>query len=337
MDVNYSNLRGFVLYTTGTENGSNEVNTENLQGISLFHYEGQFLRHSFLKKNLNDDFENVNELSALSAGGYYEEINFAIYMSGIFRVHNNLIMYSSQNNSVYSHKTLADPNNPNSDFKASKQLLQKRAMTIGTMVKLDKAPSQNELDDLSMLYNSYRVACCNHGYYQPISIFIQEIPEPPYPGEGPGNGGGSDETDPYDPPICPKRSAERTAGSNYITSDDLAYEIRDGVLYNNFFGLKYIEYYYNTSFYDCKFDTSDAIKIASLLPKIYSLHTNYKNNKNSKVVFDDDFKNDIIDICESLKSKNSNNANLTVILNDVENDVSFLHNKSIQKLNEILY
>ena len=73
--------------------------------------------------------------------------------------------------------------------------------------------------------------------------------------------------------------------------------------------------------------------------------TNGKDGKNAFELWQienpsgtyNDFKNDIIDICESLKSKNSNNANLTVILNDVENDVSFLHNKSIQKLNEILY
>lgn len=337
LNVDSSDLRGFVLYTTGTENGSDDVNIENLKGISLFNYEGNFLRHTFLKKNLNGNFENVNELSALSAGGFYEEINFAIYKSGIFREYSNLTMYSSLNNSVYESKTLSDPNNPNSDFIASKQLLQKRAIAIGALVKLDVNPSTNTLNELSMLYNSYRVACCNHGYYQPITIFIQEIPEPPFPGEGPGDGGGGDETDPYDPPICPKRSAERTAGSNYITSDDIAYEIRDGVLYNSFFGLKYIEYYYNTSFYDCKFDTSDAIKIASLMPKIYSLYEDFKSNKNSKVVFDDDFKNDIIDICESLKSKNSNNSNLIMILNDVESDVLFLHNKSLQSLNEILY
>ena len=73
------------------------------------------------------------------------------------------------------------------------------------------------------------------------------------------------------------------------------------------------------------------------MPKIYSLYEDFKSNKNSKVVFDDDFKNDIIDICESLKSKNSNNSNLIMILNDVESDVLFLHNKSLQSLNEILY
>ncbi|UFH33690.1 hypothetical protein LNP04_08295 [Chryseobacterium sp. C-71] len=120
----FDNLRGLIIYTVGNETGG-EVNLDNLKAVSVFHYRGEKLEHSFYSKNENDIFENLPYLTALSNGGGYEEVNFAVFYSNIYKKYNNLSAYTILNTTVYDTKPLANEANPNSDFVGSKDLLER--------------------------------------------------------------------------------------------------------------------------------------------------------------------------------------------------------------------
>ncbi|UFH33688.1 hypothetical protein LNP04_08285 [Chryseobacterium sp. C-71] len=84
-------------------------------------------------------------------------------------------------------------------------------------------------------------------------------------------------------------------------------------------------------------DYSDAIKIAVLMPKIFNFYNNYKGMKSTEIGIDNDMKEEVFSLIESLRQKNSNNANLNIIFDNVKKDVGFLHNKTISEINEVLY
>lgn len=236
----FDNLRGLIIYTVGNETGG-EVNLDNLKAVSVFHYRGEKLEHSFYSKNDSGVFENISYLIAFSSGGGYEEVNFAVFYSNIYKKYNNLSAYTILNTAVYNTKPLANEGNPNSDFVASKDLLEKRAMTIGELVSLESTPNQETREALGKLYNNYGNRCC--GTFPPkLTINIREIqfpPEPQVPGEGP------EENPPMNPegpcPLFQSRSKTMEQGTSYVSNFDspLAYEMRDGIMQDSFFGLKY--------------------------------------------------------------------------------------------------
>lgn len=115
------------------------------------------------------------------------------------------------------------------------------------------------------------------------------------------------------------------------------YAIRDNILENSLFGIKYKNYYYNTSFSMDDLTLSEAISIAEVLPELYSLYDNVSNNRSAKIIFTTELGSKLKAIIESIKSHNQNNTNYIKILDDVKNDIDFLTNKTVAQLNEAIY
>lgn len=329
----FNNLRGFVIYTTGNETGDTDVNIENLKAISLYHYKNGKLEHTFYEKQ-NNNFVNIPDLTAFCLGTTYAEIDFAIFKSEIYKNNSGLSTYSIINSVVYDTKPLNEFNN---DYIFSNDLLEIRALTLGSLISLENQPSEEvkyaiaRADAMATCHKGCgMMASGSCGQGMPNTCKGRGIDETiADPGNGSGGSSGSS---------CRFNYANLLLGSNYDSYfiKDFAYAISD-LLEHTTFGMKYYEYYYNTSFHNCEMDYSDALKIALLLPKIYSLHDNFVKNNSESVVFDGTTKNDIFEIIESLKSKNSSNQKLILILNDVKNDVNFLTGKTIGELNEVLY
>ncbi|UFH33689.1 hypothetical protein LNP04_08290 [Chryseobacterium sp. C-71] len=107
-------------------------------------------------------------------------------------------------------------------------------MAIGELVSLESTPNQDTKEALGKLYNNYGNRCC--GTFPPkLTISIQDIAEPPFPGEGPG------ENPPMNPegpcPLLQARSKVMEEGRSYTSNfnSQLAYEMRDGIMQDSFF------------------------------------------------------------------------------------------------------
>ena len=325
------NLRGFIIFTTGNENGIDPINTENLKGISLFHYKNGKLEHSVYVKNIESGtYSVVPALTAYSLGETIPELDYVVYATGLY-----------ENSGLSSYSIIK---NNNRSFEESYDLMEIRAITVGQIVSLENVPTTETKLLMQQLTraqicpkycNSQDGSVCDHNQNKCLGDRNASL-EPANEGIGGTEGGGSNIDDPK---ICSKSKAYAKVDTSLRNNFNfpLSYEIRDDILSNSVFGMKYRSYYYDTSFYKVDIDTEDAVKIALLLPKLYSLYNNFKYSNEEELVFNEETREDITLIIESLKSKNAGNSKLNVILNDVKKDVNFLTGKNIGNLNEILY
>lgn len=331
---NISNLRNIVLYSNGTQTST--IDVEKVSGLSVFHYDGAKLQHSFYIKNPNGTFSNLPELTLNCFGVTIAETEFAAFFSGIYK-DNHLTVYSIKNNAVYQTKLLRDPNNNSTDYISSYDMFDFRAALIGNLISLENPPESGvEAEALNQMYA--RVSC--RKCQQPdstgdceVDLSVNNCSKREIDTET-GTG-----FEPNDPPLCPEGKAESKVAILFkeYFNEDIMYAIRDNVLVNSTVGMKYYNYYYQTSFYNVNYNITDAQKIAVLLPKIYNLYENYTENNLGEDIFDESTRDDIVDLLETLKTKNSNRENLVKIFDDVKKDVIFLSTKKIGDVPTIIY
>ncbi|WP_312767716.1 hypothetical protein [Epilithonimonas sp.] len=164
-----------------------------------------------------------------------------------------------------------------------------------------------------------------------------------------GCGGGKGSCD-YDGPIgvyCDENGCSSGYAKNQLISnnseyaknfnDAKSYSIRDNILENSLFGLKYENYYYQTSFSELNISLSDAIEYAKILPDLYVAYDNIVTGNSDEILISDVLAQKINNILNNLISTNSDKENFIKILQDIKSDVSYLKNKTIEQVNGKIY
>jgi hypothetical protein len=130
------------------------------------------------------------------------------------------------------------------------------------------------------------------------------------------------------------------SNSNSLASnfdDEKSYLIRDNILENSLFGLKYKSYYYDSSFSKMNFSLSNAIGFAELIPEIYFAYDNIKNNNSQAVLISEMIAQKILSLLDDMIANNSESIYFVKILNDVKSDISYLKNKTVGEVNDAIY
>jgi hypothetical protein len=297
-----------LLYTQGSESGKSEIDTNKLLGISIYRNKNGIFHHSFYKK-LNNEFVNIKELDLNCDKITFQNTAFVINYAHLPT--NQLSVYNIINTFNINNKTADDIDN-------SMELEDFVSYYYGKQVKLDN----NQIDNgeaVNMI--AYGGGCMKVCSGIPTGVCTV---------------GGCH------PRGCWSSSAKNLLTENNNTlsinfDDAKLYAIRDNILENSLFGIKYKNYYYNTSFSMADLTLSEAISVAEILPDLYSLYDNVSNNRSAKVVFSAELGIKLKTIIESIKSHNQSNINYIRILDDVKSDIDFLTNKTVGQLNEAIY
>ncbi|WP_395042716.1 hypothetical protein [Flavobacterium sp.] len=120
------------------------------------------------------------------------------------------------------------------------------------------------------------------------------------------------------------------SSADIIFNEQLYYDLRDNLMANYDIGEKYIDYYYALSAYVQKTDYNvvTLYKMISTLPELNtSLEKLMSNSNNNEVIITEQLKNDMLSIINDLKQV-SNNSDYQTILNQLENDIILLSNKT---------
>ncbi|WP_299764698.1 hypothetical protein [uncultured Dokdonia sp.] len=112
---------------------------------------------------------------------------------------------------------------------------------------------------------------------------------------------------------------------------DLHRELRSNFLANYDIGAKYIAYYYSLSQFvkASDYNTSTLLKMISTLPEFNNAVNKIldPNVSESVIVINPDLRDELLDIVDELRLISSNN-DLQIILDDIENDIIYLTNKT---------
>ncbi len=298
-----------LLYTQGSESGKSEIDINKLLGISIYGNKNGIFHHSFYKK-LNNEFVNIKELDLNSDKITFQNTAFVINYAHLPT--NQLSVYNITNTFNINNKT-AD------DIESSMELDNFINYSYGQQVKLENA----EEVDSDVVTGMLRIGqgCSGSCEGSPSGVC--------------GNGG-------CNPRGCISVILQNmlVANNNPLSTNfelSKLYLIRDNILENSLFGIKYKNYYYNTSFSMDDLTLSEAISVAKILPDLYSLYDDVSNNRSSKVVFSAELGSKLKAIIESIKNHNQNNTNYIRILDDVKSDIDFLTDKTVGQLNEAIY
>lgn len=304
----YDDIYSLSLYTTGIETDESEIDYDKLQAVSFYKIENGFLKHYFYKKD-GASYVAVNDLSLNVNGVSIQKTDFNIIYADIPT--EQLSVYFVKNNE------LADDT-----FTPSMQLSDFVSFYFGSQVKLNSNHSTSKIRQLETISEIGAGMCgtCRSSVSGDCFEF----------------------TGACDPSICPKSSISTTLDDNnssYFENINLpkTYMIRDNLLRNSLFGLKYEAYYYHSSFSKLNFSLADAVEFAKILPKIYEGYDNIMNNAGEEILIDEELAGKITTILNNLKNNNQEKVEFTNILNDIIDDVNYLKNRDINYLNERIY
>lgn len=309
MNLNILNSTySIILYTQGNESGKSEIDISKLLGISIYGNRNGTYHHSFYKK-LNNEFVSIKQLDLDCDKITFQNTAFVINYAHLPK--NQLSIYNITNKFNTSNKT-------ENDIETSMELEDFVSYYYGKQVKLDDNQIDND-EAINMI--AYGGGC---------GKICAGIPT------GVCTAGG-----------CSPRGCSSTSTKNTLVENNnplsnnfdeaKIYAIRDNILENSLFGIKYKNYYYNTSFSMDDLTLSEAISIAEILPDLYSLYDNVTNNRSTQIVFNTVLSTKLKAIIESIKSHNQNNVNYIRILDDVKSDIDFLTSKTVGQLNEVIY
>ncbi len=226
-------------YTQGSESGKSEIDTNKLLGVSIYRKKDGIYHHSFYKK-VNNEFVNIKEIDLNCDKITFQNTSFVINYAHLPT--NQLSVYNVTNNFKVANKT-AD------DIETSMELEDFVSYYYGKQVKLDDNQIDND-EAISMI--AYGGGC---------GKICAGIPT------GVCTAGGCS------PRGCSSTSTKNTLiqNNNPLSSnfdESKIYAIRDNILENSLFGIKYKNYYYNTSFSMDDLTFSEAISIAEILPDL---------------------------------------------------------------------
>jgi hypothetical protein len=308
-ETDFSNIQKVLIYTVGNENGSQPININNLQGLSIYKYKNGFLEHSFYKRN-NGIFSEIQALH-LKVGNYLplEQVDFIVRYAGLPT--SGLSVYYSLNTN-YANDTHTHSNEFN-DF---------MIWEYGTHIKL-----QNP-----QLFDSSRRAMQAGGDCFPCPDetggwcdYMQDSNQGWCHYDRPIGGG-----------ICKVQGVKSLLQSddefNTLVDLNKTYEIRDQVLSQSLFGNKYKIYYYFSSFDHQNLDFESAVQLGSLLPDIYSAYDKFYKNEVNEIMIDEKLASRITSAINNMKEKNSEKVYFVKILDDVSDDINYLKNKNVGQI-----
>jgi|UPI0006475796 hypothetical protein len=310
-ETDYTNIKRILLYTSGNENGEQDVNVNNLRGISFYKYKDGFLEHSFYKNN-NGTFEEVKDLTLKTSS-----IKLPMQNIDFVNRHSNLVTTQL---TVYSS---VNPDYVNSSIQESNEFNDFMIWDFGSHVKLQKTA----LDVGERLPAQGKCGKCTEN----VSGRCDWDLNPEYGGW----------CDPVIETSCRfsfvKSLLSINEQYNSFFNEPKAYEIRDQLLSESLFGQKYKGYYYQTSFGTIDFDFNDSVELASLLPEIYKAYDVYKNNNTEEVVINNEFAVRIISAIDKMRTKNTDKKYFVKILDDIADDVNFIKNKNVGEIKNKIF
>lgn len=150
-------------------------------------------------------------------------------------------------------------------------------------------------------------------------------------------------------PMCEKEDASLSmefrgiidpSSTSILFKTELYYNLRDNLMQQYNVGEKYIDYYYAISAFiqNSDYDYLTLIKMMNTLPEFNTaLEKLLISSYNGEVIIiNEELKNDILSIISDLRDI-STNSDYQTILNDLENDIIFIGNKSKQDVINGLY
>ncbi|WP_027382896.1 hypothetical protein [Epilithonimonas caeni] len=305
------NVLQFMLFTTGNLSNGNDFDYSKIEGVCFYKLEDGFLVQNMFKKS-GDNFVEIPELSLKISSIHMTDVNFLIKYSKLptYQLTTYLVK-----NEKFANKSV-------SEYNESEDFQDFISYYVGSQVKLDNTLSQEEtIEILGLLPGGGCKGCGNSrgvcDYDGPIGVYCDV------------NG-------------CSSGYAKNQLISNnseYANNfnDAKSYSIRDNVLENSLFGLKYENYYYQTSFSELNISFSDAIEYAKILPDLYIAYDNIVNGNSEEILISDVLAQKINNILNNLISSNSDKENFIKILQDIKSDVSYLKNKTIEEVNDKIY
>lgn len=305
-DEDYNNVKEILIYTEGNESGTQNIDINKLNGISIYKNKNGYLQHSFYKKN-NNDFEIVEDLTLNASKVTLQDVNFIIYYSKLLK--NRLTVYSSIN-PLYNNQGVEESNDF-SDF---------MVWDYGSKVNFRGPIKLVEGIEPTEGVGNGKCGACEESVYGKCESL---------------DGSWCDAN------ICQNDRVKNTLVQNNRSiaffDDNKSYEIRDQFLTKSFIGTKYILYYYNSSFSKMNFSIQESLEFAELIPKIYTAYDKYKNNDIEATLINDEFASEIIISVNKLKSKNQDKKYFVKILDDIIEDVNFIKNKNVGEIKSKIY
>ena len=328
----FNQLEGIsVYYDNAILNQHVKFNDYNILGIIIYELDnGGLMRHHFFVKNTQNKYEQ--KLSLLESRMSTTSQVFLVYkfFPEIYKT------------STIGISTLS---NVNLDcLKVSKQKNEFdlfRAANTFQNIQLNNTVYRTDDED-----NFFRGVACMSCEEGGNGICVANRYCDPVDG-----GGNPDETitDPDDGAICDEKQGRYTAFSEGILTKTVAESLfdlalhrrlRDNLMVHYNIGEKYIEYYYAIAGFLQKEDyqLQTLYKIIATLPNFNSsveklLDQNYNG---SDIIITESLKNDMFSIIADLKTV-SNNADFQYILNDLENDLNAIKNKTKEQLLDELH
>lgn len=306
-ETDFTDIHKVLLYTSGNENGEQDVDINNLKGISFYKYKNGFLEHSFYKNN-NGAFQKIEDLTLKSSKRIASQyVDFVIQFSSLPTT--QLSVYWSDN-----------PADSKLQYEESMDFEDFMILDFGSHVKL-----QNSLAGVgSRRPIQGRCGTCKEDTNGYCDLDV----------DGEGNW--------CEPKIfCPWKTIQSNLANDvtYANLFDInkTYEIRDQLLSQSMFGHKYKLYYYFTSFSELNFSLNESIQLATLLPEIYAAYDRFKNNETNEIVITEEFASDLIEAINEIKQNNSDKTQFLRILDDVKDDINFVKNKNVGEIKNKIF
>ena len=310
--TDYSNIKQVMIYTKSNIANYSDLDYSKIQGISFYKIENGYLRNYFYQ-NVNNEFFELSELTLRTGSIHISDINFIVSFAKLDK--SQLTTYLIRNSSQ-SFKI-------NTDYQESMEFSDLVSYYFGSRVKLGSPLTDTEKTEL--LERQPGAGCNPCGQFK--NGFC-EYGEESKQGFCEGY-------------LCRYNLVKELLQENNLDIsgfiDEKAYAIRDNILENSMFGLKYRSYYYQTSFSHVNFDLDDAIELSLLLPAICEGYENIKNNEGSKILISSEIEAKIMSLVNSIISKNQDSPKFLQILNDVKSDVGYLKNSTIAEVNAKIY
>lgn len=330
LDKDFNKLAGIsVYYDNAILNQHVKFTNDNILGIIIYELNNDgLMKHRFFKKTAQNKYEE--KLSLLESKMSTSNQIFLVYkfFPEIYKI------------STIGISTLSDINLDSQKIvKQRNEFDMFRVANTFQNIKIDNTLLRTEGEDF------FRLEACINCEESGIGICDANrycVPDDP--------GAGEDTTisDDDDGSICDAKQGRYTVFSEGILSQTVAQSLfdlalhrrlRDDLMKNYNIGEKYIEYYYAISGFLQKEDyqLQTLYKIISTLPNFNSsveklLDENYNGND---IIITESLKNDMFAIIADLKTV-SNNPDFQYILNDLENDLNAIKNKTkAQVINEL--